>query len=202
MLKAHRRGDAQYRAVMQGADDDIAFVLHLWRRQLLWKTPDLASAGDRRIVVEVHGVHIATFLHRAVLGLEPHREHLAGFGVITKAGRVRHADEFVGDRVASHLQRLRHHLTQPIGVGAVGNDDELAVVEFVGARRISRIVERHGEGVAANLGKLHQSYLLNGSIIAEVYSRPSYARSKVKTPSEPCGRCSTSGWRSVRTASL
>jgi hypothetical protein len=33
------------------------------------------------------------------------------------------------------------------------------------------------------------------------YSRPSTARSKVKTPSWLSGRLSTSGWRSVRSAS-
>lgn len=36
---------------------------------------------------------------------------------------------------------------------------------------------------------------------AESYSRPSTARSKVKTPSSLAGRPTTSGWRKVRTAS-
>src|SRR5438874_3392999 len=154
VLETHCRGDAQHRSIMQGTDDDIAFMRHFRARELLRKTPDLAPAGDRRVVVEVHGVHIAAFLHGAVLGLEPHRDHLAGFGVVAKAGRIRHADEFVGNRVAGHLQRLRHHLTQSVAVGAIGDDDKLAVVEFIRTRWISRIVERHCKVVAADLGKL------------------------------------------------
>ena len=99
---------------MQGADDDVAFMRDFRAGQLFRKAPDLAPAGDRRIVVEVHGVHIAAFLHRAVLGLEPHRDDLAGFGVVAKAGGIRHADELICDRVARDFQWLRNHLAQSV----------------------------------------------------------------------------------------
>src|SRR5208283_2971501 len=112
------------------------------------------------IVVEVYRVHVAAFLHRPVLCLETHRDDLSGFGVITKAGRVRHADELIADRVSGHFQWLGHHRAQLVDVGAVGDDHELAVVEFVRSRRIGGIVQRHSERLAANLGKLHRSDLL------------------------------------------
>src|ERR1700736_3402728 len=127
MLEAHRCGDAQHRAVVQGADHDIALMRDLGARQLLRETPDLAPAGDRRIVVEVHGVDVTAFLHHAVLRLETHRDHLAGFGVVAKAGRIRHANELVGDRVAGDLQRLGNCLAQFIDIGAVCDDHELAI---------------------------------------------------------------------------
>jgi hypothetical protein len=117
------------------------------------------------------------FLHCAVLGLEPHRDYLAGFGIIAKAGRVRHADEFVGDGIARHLQRFRDDLAQSVGVGAVGDDDELAVVEFIRPRRIGRIVQGHGERVAANLGKLHPSGLLE-AMLCEISIRGRRARDR------------------------
>src|SRR3984893_2586766 len=201
MLEAHRWGDAQHRAVVQGADHDIALMRDLGARQLLRETPDLAPAGDRRVVVEVHGVDVAPFLHHAVLRIETHRDHLAGFGVVAKAGRIRHANELVGDRVAEDFQRFGHRLAQLIDIGTVGDDHELTIVEFVGAGGISGVVQRHRERVAANLGELHGSGLLNGNTVVKFYSRPSTARSKVKTRSIPCGRCNTSGCRKVRTAS-
>src|ERR1700730_15579022 len=201
MLETHRGGDAQHRAVVQGTDHNVAFMRHLRAPQLFGEAPDLAPAGDRRVVVEVHGVDIAAFLHRAVPGREPHRDYLARFGVVAKAGGVRHADKFIGDRVGGYFQRLWHHLTQSVDVGAIGDDHEFPIVEFVRARRIGRVVQRHGECIAANFGEFHLWSLLNGNAIAKTYSRPSRARSKVNTPSISCGRCNTSGWRRVRTAS-
>src|SRR5271169_4865744 len=100
MLVAHGRADAQHRAVMQGANHGLAFMRDLRAGELLRKPPDFAPAGDRRVVVEIHRVNVAAFLHRAVLGFEPHRDHLAGFGIIAKAGRIGHADKFIGDGVA------------------------------------------------------------------------------------------------------
>src|SRR6516164_4131816 len=140
MLETHRRGDAEDRAVVQGAHHHVAFVRNLRARQLLWEAPDLAPAGDWRVVVEIHGVDVAAFLGHAVFRLEAHRNHLARLGVVAKARRIRHADEFVGDSVAGDFQRLRHHLAQPVGVGAVGDDHELTVVESIGTRWIGRIV--------------------------------------------------------------
>src|SRR5580704_8643182 len=143
MLETHRCGDAQHRAVVQGADHDIALMRDLGARQLLRETPDLAPAGDRRIVVEVHGVDVAAFLRRAVLGFEAHRDHLAGFGVVAKAGGVRHPNKLIGDRVAGHFQWFGHRLAQFVDVGAVGDDDELTVIEFVGTWGIGRVMQGH-----------------------------------------------------------
>ncbi len=108
MLVAHGRGDAEHRAVVQGAEQRLALVAHLGRGELLGETPDLAAAGDRRIVVEVHGVDVAAFLHLAVLAREADRDHLAGLGVVAEAGRIGHADELVVHRVAERLERLGH----------------------------------------------------------------------------------------------
>ena len=47
---------------MQRADRVSLSMRDLRGGQLLGKAPDLAPAGDRRIVVEVHGVHVAAFL--------------------------------------------------------------------------------------------------------------------------------------------
>ncbi len=80
--------------------------------EFLREAPDLAAAGDRRVVVEIHRMHVAAFLHRAVLGLEAHRDHLAGLGIVAETGRIRHADEFVVDRVADHLERFRNNGAQ------------------------------------------------------------------------------------------
>ena len=162
VLVAHCRRHAEHRAVMQRADESLAFVRDLRTGQLLGKAPDLASAGDRRIVIEVHGVHVAAFLHRAVRPPEAHRDDLAGLGVVAETGGIRHADELIGDRVGRHLERFRHHRSQCVRIRAVGDDHEFAVVELVRPPRISGIVERHREGFFANLGELHEPCLLIG----------------------------------------
>ena len=192
VLVSHGRGDAEHRAVVERAEQRLVLMDNLGSRELLGKTPDLAAAGDRRIVVEIHGVDVAAFLYHAVLARETDRDYLAGFGVVAEAGRVGHADEFVAHRVAERLERLGNDGPQKVGVGAVADDDEFAVVEFVGRPRIRRVVERHREGVLADIGNLH--FLVS-------CSRPCRARSKVNTPSALCGRCRTSGWRSVLTMS-
>ena len=204
VLVAHRGRHAEHRAIVQRADDGLAFMRDLRTGQLLRKSPDFPPPRNRRIVVEVHGVHVAAFLHRAVGVPKAHRDDLAGLGVVAEAGGIGHADEFIGDRVGRWLQRLRHHRSQFVRIRTVGDDDELAVVELVGPLRISGIVERHRERLFANFGELHELCLLIGdgvvrqdfrsvTRLSSFYSRPCTARSKVKTPSLPFGRWSTSG---------
>ena len=60
---------------------------------------------------------------------EGHRDHLARFGVVAEAGRIRHADELVLDDRVGDLQRLGHDGAQRIHVGAIGDDQEFAVDE-------------------------------------------------------------------------
>src|SRR5947208_14359518 len=76
MLEAHCGGDAEHRAVVQGADHHVSFVRDLRARQLLGEATDLAPTGDRRIVVEVHRAYVTTFLDGAILGLEAHWNNL------------------------------------------------------------------------------------------------------------------------------
>ena len=73
--------------------------------ELLRKAPELAAAGDRRIVVQEHAMRIAALAGPA----KRHRDDLAGLGVVAEAGRIRHADELVFDqRSLVDLERLRH----------------------------------------------------------------------------------------------
>src|SRR5215471_2684318 len=206
MLVSHGRRHAEHRAEMQGAHQGFALVRDLRRGKLLGKAPDLASAGDRRIVVEIHGVHVAALLDGPAGSTKPHRNDLTGFRVVAEAGGVRHADELVRDRVTGHFQWFRHHFAQRIDVGTVGDDDKFAIVELVRSPGIGRVVERHGESLGTDIGELHGSVssLLPKCIELNHAADPRSccARSKVKTPSAPSGRCNTSGWRSVRTASL
>ncbi len=75
--------------------------------QLLGEAPQLAAAGDRRMVVQEHAVRVA-----ALLALERHGDHLAALGVVAEAGGVRHADELVLHQRLFDLERLRHDRAQ------------------------------------------------------------------------------------------
>ena len=150
---------------MQRANDSFAFVRDFRTGQLLRKAPDLPPAGDRGVVIEVHGMHIAAFLHRAVRAPEAHWDNLAGFGVVAKPCGIRHADKLIVDRVARDLKRLRHHCSQFVRICAVGDDHELAVVELVRPLRISGVVERHRERPFANFCELHGLCLLVGDYV-------------------------------------
>ena len=58
VLVAHGHGDAEHGAIMQDADDRVAFVDHAGRSEFLREPPELATAGDRRLVVEIHRMNI------------------------------------------------------------------------------------------------------------------------------------------------
>jgi hypothetical protein len=141
VLVAHGAGGDADRAVVQRADQRIGLDRQRRLRQLLREAPQLASAGDRRVVVQEHLVGVAA-------GLAPpaHRDHLAALGVVAEAGRIRHADELVIHHRLDDLQRLRHHPAQRLRVGAVADDEVLAVDEAVGPGREGRAGQRHGEG--------------------------------------------------------
>ena len=106
---------------------------------LLGKAPDLAATSNRRLVVQVH-------LRREVdrLAFEQGRDHHAGLGVVTEAGRVGHADEFVEHLPrAIGFQRRGQSGADRVGVAFVGDDQVLAVDEAVGAARIRGRCHRH-----------------------------------------------------------
>lgn len=121
------------------------------------------------MVVQVHGERVG-----AGLALEGDGDHLAALGVVAEAGGVGHADELIAHQRLGHLQRLGHHRAQPGRVGAIGDDEKFAVDEAVGAGRIGRAGQRHGEGSLADGIDVHGS---------------------------PCAWCESSGppWRQRRT---
>src|SRR5262249_30425669 len=85
--------------------------------KFLRKSPQLASAGDRRMVVEEHAVRVAT-----LAAFERNRDDLAALGVVAETSRVRHANEFVLHQWRIDLQRLWHELAQLLWVRAIGDD--------------------------------------------------------------------------------
>ncbi len=152
VLVAHGGGSAEHRAVMQRADQHVALDRDLRRRQLFRKAPELAAAGDRPFVVQIHRMDVG-----ALLALEADRDHLPGFGVVAETGRVGHADEFVFDQRLGDLERLRHHGGERLGVGAVGDDEIFAVEEAIGPRRKRRVGQRHRIGGFPDVVDLHGS---------------------------------------------
>jgi hypothetical protein len=109
VLVTHGPGGHPHGTIVERADQRIDLGAQRRLRQFLWKAPKLASAGDRGIVVQEHTMRIA-----ALAAAEGHRNHLAGFGVIAEAGRIRHADKLVfDDRYA---------------VGASSNENTLSMI--------------------------------------------------------------------------
>lgn len=137
VLVAHgTRRDAD-RPVVQRADKGIRLRSERWVGELLGKAPQLASAGDRRMVVEKHAVGVA-----ALAASEGDRDDLPAFGVVAKAGRVRHANELEFDQRLAHLKRLRHKVAQFL---RIGDDQILPVAEAIWAGREGRAGQGHGE---------------------------------------------------------
>src|ERR1700732_3561356 len=155
MFVPHRRRDTEHRAIMQRTHESLVLVRYLRSSELLRESPDLPAAGDRRIVIEIHRMHIPTLLAHAIGPAESHRNDLACFRVIAESGGVGHADELVIDGVPCELQRLRHDRAQRIRIGTIGDHDELPVVKLVRPSGVSGVRERHCKGVRANFGKFH-----------------------------------------------
>ena len=151
VLVAHGAGGHAQVAVVQRADQHVLVDVQRGVGELLGKAPDLAPAGDRRVVVQEHVVRVG-----AGPALEADGDHLAGFGVVAEAGGIGHADEFhLHHAVAGRLERRGHHGFQQCWVGAVADDEELAVHEAVGAARVDRAGQRHGPGLLADVGQFH-----------------------------------------------
>ena len=154
VLVAHGAGGHTQLAVVQRAHQHVLVHAQAGRGQLLGKAPDLAPAGDRRVVVEEHVVRVS-----ARLAVEGDRDHLARLGVVAEAGGVGHADEFhLDDGAGRGLQRRGHHGGEQLGVGAVADDHELAVDEAVGPARIDRAGQWHGPGLGADIGEVHDGF--------------------------------------------
>ena len=86
----------------------------------------------------------------AGLTLVGHRDDLTAFGVVAEAGRVGHADELVVHHRLGKFERFRHDTAQRLGIGAILDDEVLAIDEAVGAGWKSRVRQRHGEGLRSH----------------------------------------------------
>src|SRR5262245_43395352 len=75
VLVTHSAGRNADGTVVERTNESVDFGAQARLRQFLWKAPKLASAGDRRIVVQEHTMRIA-----ALPAAEGHRNYLAGFG--------------------------------------------------------------------------------------------------------------------------
>src|SRR5262249_42280228 len=108
MFVPHGRRHTEHVSIVERADNSLALVPDLRTGELFWKAPNLATAGDRGVVVEVQGVCVTAFLNDTVGSAEADRDHLTSFRVVPEPSRVRHTDEFVIDGVADDLQRFRN----------------------------------------------------------------------------------------------
>src|ERR1700757_4445183 len=105
VLVSHRAGRDPKWTIIQGPEERVDLSSQRRLCQFLWKAPELASTGDRTLVVEEHAVRVA-----ALAAAEGDGDHLPALGIIAEAVRIRHADEFVlHQRFALiELERLRH----------------------------------------------------------------------------------------------
>ncbi len=154
MLETHRAGCDTLCAVVERAEQRVVAIDAQGRLgQLLRKTPYFTSTRNRAFVIEVHRMRV---VGEAPL-LIAHRDDLAAFGVVTKARRVRHANEFVMDEIVFRMQGLRHDGAQRIEIGLVGNDEVFPVDEAVRRPGVSGIVNRHRKGVFADRSEVHET---------------------------------------------
>ena len=80
------------------------------------------------VIVEIHRERIAARLAVVFDG-----NHLTAFGVVTEAGRIGHADEFVMHERLGDLQRLGDDFAETVRIGAIRDDQELTIDETVRA---------------------------------------------------------------------
>src|SRR6185437_3916680 len=150
MLEAHGASGDPHGPIVEGANESIP--LHAQGRLsiLLWKSPQFATAIDRRTIIEEHGVAIAT-----LLPIEPHRDDLAGLRVVTKSSRVGHANELVFDEQIVPSERLGNHGFERGRIRSIGDGQILPIDEAVRPRREGGARQRHGEGALGNLVNPH-----------------------------------------------
>src|SRR5262245_13728763 len=103
VLVSHRGGRHPDRPVVERSDQLVDLDMQGRAGELLGEAPQLAAAGDRRLVVEEHAMGVS-----ALAATELDRDHLPGLGVVAEARGVRHADEFVLDQRLVHFERLWH----------------------------------------------------------------------------------------------
>ena len=151
VLVAHARRHHAQRPVVERADERVLVDGQARLGVLLREAPQLAAAVDGRTIVQEHGVAVAAFL-----ALELHGYDLSGLGVVAEPGRIRHADELVLDDRLVERKRLRHHRLERLPVRPVGDDEELAIDEPIGARRESRARQRHRKSAFADVFDLHE----------------------------------------------
>src|SRR6202140_4945796 len=90
MLVPHGAGGDSNRTIIQGPEERVDLSSQRRLCQFFRKAPELASTGDRTLVVEEHAVRVA-----ALAAAEGDGDHLPALGVIAEAVRIRHADDFV-----------------------------------------------------------------------------------------------------------
>ncbi len=148
---AHGASGNAHWAVVERAQQGVGDHAEMRLGELFRKAPDLASAGNRRFVVEIHRNLIGGWL-----ALVEHGYDLAGFGVRAKTSGVGHVDELELHQIARGLQRLGNHGAQHLGIGAVGHHEKLAVDETIRAGRVGGAGEGHGKGGFGNVGGFHE----------------------------------------------
>src|SRR6516164_5172967 len=94
----------------------------------------------------------------ALAAAEGHWNHLAGFGVIAEAGRIRHADELVFDDRFIDLQWLRHQRAQLIRISPVSDDEIFSLTEAVGSRWKRGARQRHCKSPRPHITFLHGDF--------------------------------------------
>src|SRR5215475_700541 len=151
VLVSHRADGDRQGSVVQPADQRVDFRLQRRLRELLGKAPELAPAGDGRMVVDKHAMGVA-----ALAALERDRDHLSALGVVAEAGRIWHANEFEFDQRLLDLERLRNNLAQLPRISAVGDDEKLTMVESIWSDRISRTRQWHRERPLAHFTLFHR----------------------------------------------
>jgi hypothetical protein len=150
VLVAHgSRRDAHW-TVIERADERVDLHMEGGIGELLGEAPEFAATGDRRLIIKKHAVRIAAFA-----AAERDRNDLAGFGVVAEPRRIGHADELVIDRVAVGQERFRHDRPEFLRIGAIGDDEVLAVGKPVGTGRIGWARQWHREGALADLVLSH-----------------------------------------------
>src|SRR6516165_6640633 len=160
VLIAHRPGRNADASVIQRANQGVPIDFQARLRKLLRKPPEFTSAGDRRVVVEKHGVDIAAYL-----AAKSDRDHLTRLRVIAEAGAVWHADKFVFDDRLHHLERPGNNALQRVAIGPIGDDHVFPVNEPVRPGRIGRVVQRHCVCRLAEHGLIHEWQPPVGSVL-------------------------------------
>lgn len=155
VLVAHRAGGDAHLAVVERAEEVVGVHVQRGRREFLREAPQFAAAGDRRVIVEIHRERIAARLAVVFDG-----NHLAAFGVVAKAGRIGHADEFVMHERLGDLQRLGDDFAETVRIGAIRDDQELTIDETVRAHREGGAGQRHRKRFRSDIAGFHADSLL------------------------------------------